>query len=279
MASNLTDPLEERVVPERLNYENGVLLDENDFKDEQTYFRGRLGRALAFLHGAGTVAGLAVAETESHSHIIVVSPGLALDPIGRLIELQVPYCIRAPLWFAAQEQQDLAESYANSGVNKVIADLFIRFSVCGRGMTPYLGGGNTEGTDAFTYDRLLDGVAFEMELRTEPAGAKPVPDPFDGLPAHIDPGDPPDITTALNAAVTAIKTHKYTKAWNEDRLGGTSDNRVLLSRIALPCTEGPMAYDTGGSIDFDDSVRLLSFTTTELYWLINAISEVTHHDE
>jgi hypothetical protein len=266
MASNYPDPMEAGIRPERVNYENGVLLDENDFKDEQTYFRGRLGRALAFLHGSGTVAGLEVAESLTQAHVIVVNAGLALDPLGRLIELPVPYCIRAPEWFAAQNQQDLAESFANSGIDRVIVDLFIRFNVCGRGMTPYLGGGNTEGTDAFTYNRLLDGVAFEMEIRTELPPDRPTPDPFQGLPA-IDPTDPPSPAEAL----AAIKNHKYTRAWDEDKLSGTSDNRVLLSRIQLPCTESPMTYDTNGSIVFNDSVRLLSFTSIELFWLINAM--------
>lgn len=266
MASNHTDPLEGSIRPLRVNYANGVLLDEKDFNDEQTYFRGRMGRALAFLHGSGTVAGLAVSASTTEPHVIVVDAGLALDCFGRLIELSVPYCIRVPEWFATQPEQNLAESFANGGIDQVVVDLFIRFNVCGRGMTPYLGGGNTEGTDAFTDNRLLDGAAFELEIRTELPADRPTPDPLRGLPA-IDPAAPP--TPA--EAVAAIKTHKYTRAWDEDQLSGRSDPRVLLSRIQLPCTEGPMTYDTNGSIVFDDSVRLLSWTTTELFWLINAM--------
>jgi len=266
MAFTYTDPLEGPVRPERVNYENGVLLDETDFRDEQTYFRGRLGRALAFLHGSGTVAGLRVRAHATEPHVIVVEPGLALDTVGRLIELPVPYCIRAPQWFAAQEQQTLSESYANSGIDRVVVDLFIRFDVCGRGMTPYLGDGNTEATDAFTCERLLDSAALSLEIRTETADGRPRPDPYGGLPS-IDPDDPPDMQEALEA----IRGHKLDRAWNRKRLDGSGDHRVLLNRIALPCTADPMIYDTGGSIVFDDSIRLLSFTTTELFWLINAM--------
>lgn len=265
MVSNYSDPLEERINPERLNYENGILLDEKDFKDEQTYFRGRLSRALAFLHGSGTVAGLEVVETQLQSHVIMVRPGLAIDPIGRLIELPVSYCIRAPEWFATQDEQSLQESYANSGINAVVVDLFVKFNVCGRGMTPYFGVGNTEGTDAFTHERLLDGVSFEMEIRTETDPNKPTPDPFHGLPPIDDPA-----TLSLGDALKIIRNHKYT-AWNEDMLNGEEDTQVLLSRIQLPSTESPMAYDTNGQIVFDDSVRLFSFTTTELFWLINTM--------
>ncbi len=266
MDSTFPDPLEKRIYPERVNYENGVLLDENDFKDEQTYLRGRLGRALAFLHGSGTVSGLQVTTSESQPHVIVVMPGLALDPIGRLIELPMPYCIRTPEWFIGQNQQDLSESFANSGINRVLVDLFISFNVCPQGMTPYLGGGKTEGTDAFTYHRLLDSAAFELEIRTELPADIPVPDPFRGLPP-IEP----ETSLNLQDALTEIRQHKYTETWDEDVLNGTSDNRVLLTRIQLPCTEGPMTYDTNGNILFDDSVRLLSLSTTELFWLINAM--------
>lgn len=265
MDSNDSDPLEKRITPERVNYRNGVLLDQKDFKDEQTYMRGRLSRALAFLHGSGTVAGLEVLNPETQPHVIMVMPGLAIDPVGRLIEVPVPYCIRAREWFAGQDKQDLEESFANSGGSAVVVDLFVKFNVCGRGMTPCFGVGNTEGTDAFAHERLLDGAFFEMEIRTEADPDKPAPDRFHGLP-RIDPDNPPD----LSAALTIIKNHKYT-AWNEDMLNGEIDTRVPLSRIQLPSTENPMAYNTSGRIVFDDSVRLLSFTTTELFWLINTM--------
>ncbi len=46
--------------PERPAYSNGMLLDDRDFIAEQGYHRDRLARALAYLHGSGTVAGLDV---------------------------------------------------------------------------------------------------------------------------------------------------------------------------------------------------------------------------
>lgn len=62
--AHLSDPLVETFQSvkqpflNRVFYAPGVLLDANDFKDEQLYHRGRLARALAYLHGSGTVAGL-----------------------------------------------------------------------------------------------------------------------------------------------------------------------------------------------------------------------------
>ena len=57
------DPVTQAQRPDRAYYETGVLLGPEDFLDEQTYHRARLARALAYLTGAGTLAGLKV-DTE-----------------------------------------------------------------------------------------------------------------------------------------------------------------------------------------------------------------------
>ena len=43
MASNYTDPLESLLYPDRVNYANGVMLDENDFRAECVF--GKAGKA------------------------------------------------------------------------------------------------------------------------------------------------------------------------------------------------------------------------------------------
>ena len=108
MSSRHPDPLVQPHDPDRVNYANGVLLDEKDFREEQTYSRSRLARALSYLHGHGTVAGLNVAritqnvreerEVVADAHVLRVTPGLATDRLGRLIEVPIPYCIRAQKW-------------------------------------------------------------------------------------------------------------------------------------------------------------------------------------
>ena len=105
----LADPLEKSAAPERVNYATGVLLQAEDFRDEQTYHRGRLAAALRHLVGFGTLAGLAVRPPEEGDNELElrVEPGMALDRYGRLIELGYPYCIRLARWFAAQETSAL----------------------------------------------------------------------------------------------------------------------------------------------------------------------------
>jgi len=50
------DPLVAQPRADRLSYATGMLLDAQDFSDEQTYHRGRLARAIGFVAGAGTLA-------------------------------------------------------------------------------------------------------------------------------------------------------------------------------------------------------------------------------
>ena len=94
------DPLYARPAAERPSYATGMLLDAQDFTDEQTYHRGRLARALASLTGGGTLAGLRVEHTARprrptpRPEEIRVEPGLAVDRLGRLIEVPRPACLR-----------------------------------------------------------------------------------------------------------------------------------------------------------------------------------------
>ena len=84
------DPLYARPAAERPSYATGMLLDAQDFTDEQTYHRGRLARALASLTGGGTLAGLRVSHSPAtggpspRPEEIRVEPGLAVDRLGRL---------------------------------------------------------------------------------------------------------------------------------------------------------------------------------------------------
>ena len=87
-----SDPIEWGSAPERVNYATGMLLQAEDFRDEQTYHRGRLATALRHLMGFGTIAGLAVRSpaVEDNQLELRVEPGIAIDRYGRLIELGAP---------------------------------------------------------------------------------------------------------------------------------------------------------------------------------------------
>ena len=62
------DPLTRQPLGERPVYATGMLLDAQDFQDEQTYHRSQLARALGAVAGSGTLAGLAGAAPPCGGH-------------------------------------------------------------------------------------------------------------------------------------------------------------------------------------------------------------------
>ncbi|MCC9076848.1 hypothetical protein FKZ61_012090 [Litorilinea aerophila] len=260
--STRDDPLvRPRETPRRLFYATGILLDADDFTDEQTYHRGRLARALAYLHGHGTVAGLrvdweaALAPGEDpdfpdgREEQLLVQPGLAIDRIGRLIELPRPACIRLDRWYQAQDAEALRQGLHGTPVagvtvgdgitidEAVVVDLFVRFTVCEQGKTPAFAAGPYNALDAVMPSRLQDGYELELVIRTE--ADPPLPQPLWPDLAAVPPADR---AGALRAAIL--------QAWREGTaftdLGGLTPlpehalgqdpTALFLARLLLPAT-------------------------------------------
>lgn len=237
------DPLLESEAADRTYYATGVLLDATDFVAEQTYHRGRLARALAALHGVGTAAGLSAAhepqvdpQVAVETGEIAVYPGLALDPVGRMVEVSSKSCIRVKRWYegypAAQlirrprSQFNVGIPDANLPTEGVVADLFLRFRVYERGWTPAMASGLYDATDAVSPARLRDGYELRLVPRLEsvpdPNGklpsfpASPWPLPTDGSSWPSPPGD----ETARRSALKQAILH----SWHDGR-------KALLDRL------------------------------------------------
>src|SRR5262245_48962607 len=76
----------------RVAYEEGMLLGLEAKRAEQDYHRRRFSRHQAWLHGAGTIAGLHVSVTDSAlgSAVLTVHAGLGIDGLGRELQLVEP---------------------------------------------------------------------------------------------------------------------------------------------------------------------------------------------
>lgn len=199
------DPLTTPTTPDRVFYAPGILLAADDFRAEQLYHRSRLARVLAYLHGSGTAAGLWVYREAlpnpdpaedgpaEEADRLVVEPGLAVDRLGRLIEVPRRACLRLNRWFLSLPQDDVFLNPATSGV---MADVFIRFVTCDRGKTPAFAAGPFDALDAVQPSRLRDG--YELSLRVRQEDAPPLPaTPWqvqDTAPeTPPDPGEIPDM--------------------------------------------------------------------------------------
>lgn len=281
------DPLEAPAItgPTRLNYLQGTLLDSADFEHEQRYHRGRLARGLEYLFGPGTVAGLDLRWRASDEEI-QVTPGLAIDPLGRLIEVPRSQCIRIRRWFRSQRAEDLQRSWIDEfGQAVVIADLFIRARVVEQGRTPRFAEGAFDALDATGPARLQDGFELGLVLREE-AGARrlglsdPSSDPEDVVTIPVPDGDeirlalPPGELPPLQELILGLWRDDES-AWENGRpprltehlqprvqvidgdqtLIGRDPTALMLGRLAIPvdAVEGSVPVDRGEMPLFDQA--------------------------
>jgi hypothetical protein len=239
----LKDALAERNVLDRPNYALGVMLDDEDFFAEQTYHRGRLARALINVHGRGTVAGLEVVpiaavppapDNPGRGEEVEVRPGVALDAVGRLIDVPTARCLEVPRWWAAEPADRLTAAFkpARGGV---VADLFIRFAACLNSRTPAFAHGPHDALDATVYERIRD----QFELRLAPRSEDPPPVPADPWDA-ITGGTVAQRLEELRRAILA-RDARLTALREQDRTAvpvflGRDHDWVLLARIVFPAT-------------------------------------------
>lgn len=234
-----TDPLLTLGAPERVNYATGVLLQAEDFRDEQTYHRGRLATALSHLIGHGTLAGLAVRapEPEDNELHLRVEAGIAIDRHGRLIEVGEPWCTRLALWMAAQETQALrAAIHRDDGADlpvTVVADLFLSLADCARGKTPSFAQGPFDALDALVPARLSETPSFELVLRAEDP-PNPVPTPENHWPAASASDDDKLAAVLGSYGLRRGEGVGGGLAGFQEHVDGHDPAAVLLARVAIP---------------------------------------------
>jgi len=260
--STRDDPLTQPLTPDRVYYATGTMLGAEDFTAEQVYHRFQLARALAYLHGWGTVAGLrAVHEpaTETQPERVRVQPGLAIDRLGRLVEVSRSWCIRLGTWYEAQLADQLVSAFhenveirmpddsadppeeAPVTVDGVVVDAFLTFTACARGFTPAFQAGPFDALDAVAPSRVRDAFALDLVLRDDADPQVPLP-PATDIAAIGDVGDR---ARAVRKAVL--------NGWREgaDRkpsgqLVRAREHKVnqdaaalFLARIVIPADAGP----------------------------------------
>ena len=257
-----SDPLEWGGAPERVNYATGVLLQAEDFRDEQTYHRGRLAVALRHLVGFGTIAGLAVRTpaVEDNQLELRVEPGIALDRYGRLIELGAPYCIRLARWFAAQDPQVLRAAVHRKPRTAldvaVVADVFLSAQQCGHGKTPSFASGPFDALDAVVPARLAEAPELKLVLRLEGAPAA-IPKPENSWPAPNDSREKKLKAVLGSWDVGLADGPDAGPDPLAEHVEGMNLSAVLLARIAIPVTLAEDAPEDIGPL-LDPTQRVLT---------------------
>ena len=235
--------------PDRVHYETGVLLNAEDFVAEQNYHRGRLARALRYANGSGTLAGLKVVheaevpasdDSEAKVERILIKPGMAIDRLGRLIEVSQALCLRINNWYQQQNNVDLQDSWnpadATTGSpDGVMVDVFIRFAACERGKTPAFRSGPFDSIDTVTAARLRDGYETELVLRKEENPKTPQnlwPD-FESLPQTERAGQ---LREAIFSAwkETTSDTDLNGLVPLDEHVAGQDTTSLFLARMVIP---------------------------------------------
>jgi hypothetical protein len=294
------DTLLDAETRDRLRYEIGVLLDATDFSAEQSYHRGRLARALAYLHGFGTVAGLEVTQAPAiplEQRELSVGAGLAVDQLGRLVEVPTDACIKLHRWYW-QEGLALSDfsvfAAANYNVSPglpglppsgIVADLFLRFRACEHGKTPSFAVGPFDATDAVVAARLRDG--YELQLVPRTAAYPPPPVPPSPFPSPAEEADPvtrwEELRKVIFRSWRGIREHELAKLWNDTFIPAAlltdstqSDLKmrdpawVFLARVVIGATETLVTrgteqrYTLTGDVTIDNGLRPFCLTTGAL---------------
>lgn len=200
----------------RVAYRHGMMLGVEAVRDEQAYNRRRLNRHQYWLHGTGTVVGLAVTldfDTEpadpdpdrDQALRLLVSPGIALDGLGREIVLHEGYCLDLRAWIEANRDQDTGDWSGSSTHIPQQGGLWLEVSIraadCDRGLQPVLAHEVNAGIDPVATSRIEQGVRLDIRPIT-PADPDPAalatPGPIsEPLPGAMHPGSPPDLDALL----------------------------------------------------------------------------------
>lgn len=213
---------------ERVNFEPGMMLGVEATRDEQDYHRRRLNRHRYWLHGSGTVVGLAVTlsstnngdPTSAQPVRLNIGPGVGVDGLGREVLCHEPYCLDLREWLQAQWQDDdspavLADGLSDDG-RQLLLRVTMRYASCPSGLQPVMARKVNAGTDPVAPSRQKDSVLFELVAGSVPEAAGP-PWPWDGHTPLAD-ADRHPLTAAEQDHLAALGGDQQARAELAGRL-------------------------------------------------------------
>ena len=206
--SRLFEPLS------RPAYQPGMMRGVEAVQDEQAYNRRRLNRHQYWLHGSGTLVGLAVTlthpekdpdDTKDHAMKLIVNPGIALDGFGREVVVHEPYCLNLQAWIESQRDKDSREWRGDTThvpVNGGLwLDISIRHKACDHGLQPVIAHEVNATIDPVATSRIAEGVWLDINPITPKVSsvdALSKPSEFQmPAPGATHPGALPDLEKLL----------------------------------------------------------------------------------
>ncbi|OZG70294.1 hypothetical protein BTA51_26600 [Hahella sp. CCB-MM4] len=275
----------------RVAYEAGMMLGLEATRDEQAYHRRRLTRHQYWMHGYGTVAGLHVRiepdnhenDTDSVSVRIHVTPGIAVDGLGREVLVHETYCIDLRQWLDAKSEAELAEGFALAD-NLLWLKVTIRHRDCPVARQPVLTSKLNLSTDPVQPSRTADSVYLELIPELPPASADTRFAPW-GSHTPVSDADPPltDEEQTYLTELEAVNESAAQRLQLQARLlraldahGVSTDNlsdqlekgaRLLLARISIDTSDLTNIIVNPERIGVNNLVRPFLITASQLAWL------------
>jgi hypothetical protein len=255
--SAITDYL--NALPGRVSYSQGMMLDAQDFADEQDYHRRQLSLVLRHLAGSGTLAGLKVTVEPpapgDGSEQLRIAPGVAVDRLGRLIEVPKAQCLRLSNWLAyrmANQPARLAP-LVQGGSIVLLADIFLGFGEVGAGLRPAFPEGVVNATDAAVPARTVESFALSLEPR--PCLSPATEPDFPWSP----PAAPADRAALMESIFKAYEQDLPAAGYPDKFDNDDADlSAVFLGRIRIPLASGSGAAcvrDNASPVTVDNSRR------------------------
>lgn len=285
---------------EQVNYEPGMLLGVEATKAEQAYHRQRVNRLQYWFQGAGTLMGLLVkmkpphlADDENDQSIqLIVSPGVAIDGLGRELLSYEPYCVNLRDWLKLQDKKFFSDGLLEVEDEKFIQlCITVRYQISAAGLQPVMMRKVNAGVDAVQPSRARDSILLEIV----PGAPDQIPDDFYRAGLKMKPVE--DDTKALELLtkdekkyfgkqtakkrqLTRLQTQLLYGLTNEVgalELKGAYDElaRVLLASIQIPVkvieVDGEIEYQltlNPDEIQLNNLIRPFITTPDQLAWLV-----------
>ena len=147
-------------------YSHGMVLGEDDFVQEYAYLSGRDQWLARDLLGYGTVCGLEVfADTaDPQGAQLVVTPGVALSPQGKLIRVDPAQCARLDDWLAQHKQNSQTALVKDvSGNSWASLYLTLAYEPCPTDPLPIPGEPCRSEDEAIAPSRIKDGFVLDLQ--------------------------------------------------------------------------------------------------------------------
>ena len=206
---------------------------------------------------------------------LAVTAGLAIDRVGRLIDVPRTVCILLNNWLAGQiacwqkqlanpqpGQTPMADPNLAIHNGALVCDVFATFIPCTRGVTPcFASEDDYDATDAFSANAWLDSVAMQLVLRADAAPLTPA-DPW--KPSGPLAASGSGLTAASEAAVQTLLLAATAgpAAAPVEYPPSFDTSSVFLARVKIAATAGaagqPPVYNLA-QVSIDNNSRLFVY--------------------